>query len=392
MFLFDTCPQIYFGRGSLDYLLKVKAEKAVLVTDSYMVSSGMVGEVTRRLDAAKIQYKVYSGVTPDPNIDVVVNGIQVLFDLKPDLVIALGGGSAIDTAKVMLNVCFRIKALLMKEQYISRPEFITIPTTSGSGSEVTTYAVISDEERGIKIPISNRNMVPDVAILDPEFTKTLPKDQISFTGMDVLTHAIEAFVSGNGNDFTNMFAKEAAEIAFHTLPGLYSDASDEKLRERMYNASTMAGLAFTNSGLGLCHGIAHTIGAQFHVPHGKANAIILPYIILFNCGIGEERLRDDMILKYAHLAENMGLGTGKELGNIEMCRLLIMTVNVLNERFRIPKSFKESGIDEAEFNRNIEIIADKVLEDACTKTNPRPVTKGVLIDLMMKIYSGELDI
>jgi len=352
----------------------------------------MAGEVTRRLDAAKIQYKVYSAVTPDPNIDVVANGIQVLFDLKPDLVIALGGGSAIDTAKVMLNVCFRIKALLMKEQYISSPEFITIPTTSGSGSEVTTYAVISDEERGIKIPISNRNMIPDVAILDPEFTKTLPKDQISFTGMDVLAHAIEAFVSKKGNDFTNMFAKEAAEIAFHTLPGLYSDASDEKLRERMYNASTMAGLAFTNSGLGLCHGIAHTIGAQFHVPHGKANAIILPYIILFNCGIGEERLRADIVLKYARFAEHMGLGTGKELGNIEMCRLLIMTVNALNERFQIPKSFKESGIDETEFNRNIENIADKVLEDACTKTNPRPVTKGVLIDLMMKIYSGELDI
>ena len=382
---FDACPKIFFGENSLDYLLRLPQKKAVIITDPYMVSSGTVKVVTDRLEQNQMEYAVFSKIEPDPSIETVAAGLQVIFREKPQVVIALGGGSAIDAAKAMLYFCVRFKSGLMEPQYIYQPMFIAIPTTSGTGSEVTSYAVISDRQQGVKVPLSHRSMIPAVAILDPEFTKTLPANMIAYTGMDVLTHAIEAYVSPQRNDFTNMFALEAASLTIQCLPPFYRDVNQTRMREKMYSASTMAGLAFTNSGLGLCHGIAHTMGAQYHVPHGKANAVILPYVIRFNAGIGKYK-GSGVKHHYAELAKKLGLTANSEE---ELCWQLAMTAKVLCEQFEIPTSLSGCGISEQDFFGNMEQNITKILEDACTMANPVNVNREDLYSLLSDIYRGE---
>ncbi|HBT96418.1 MAG TPA: alcohol dehydrogenase [Desulfobulbaceae bacterium] len=381
---FEACPKIFFGEDALDYLLELPPEKMLIVTDPYMVSSGTIKAVTSRLDRNSIEYTIFSEVEPDPSIETVTAGVQVIFRDKPHAIIALGGGSAIDAAKAVIYLCLRIKSGLMDQQYVHNPLFIAIPTTSGTGSEVTSYAVISDHQQGVKIPLSHRSMIPNVAILDPAFTKTLPKHLIAFTGMDVLTHAAEAYVSPMVNDFSNMFAAEAAAIALECLPALFADASDTEARGKMYSASTMAGLAFTNSGLGLCHGIAHTIGAQYHIPHGKANAIILPYVLRFNMDPARgaaQRLRE----RYARLAKRMGLIA---TGDAELCERLVLAVTKLGARLEVPASLSACDIPENTFMADLESNIDKILEDIGTKANPIPVTREDLRSLLPGIYHG----
>jgi len=227
-----------------------------------------------------------------------------------------------------------------------------------------------------------------VAILDPEFTKTLPADMVAYTGMDVLTHAVEAYVSGKANDFTDLFARDAAEKVLRYLPVLYADVSNVAPREKMFSASTMAGLAFTNSSLGLCHGIAHTIGAEFHLPHGKANAIILPYIIAFNAGLGR-KAATGLVGRYADLARSIGVGAPDDG---ESCGRLVCTVQVLCERFGIPGSFEAAGIGRAAFRQRQEACVRKILEDACTKANPAPVTARDISELLEAIFDGRLEV
>lgn len=388
MNLFDACPKIYFGKNAIDCLFQVSVKKAVLITDPFMISSEMVHVVTSRLKKRGTEYVIFSEIEPDPSIETVISGLQKIFEEKPDAIIALGGGSAIDAAKAMIYFCVRIKGVLISEQYIHQPLFIAIPTTSGTGSEVTSYAVISDKEKGVKIPLNHHSMIPDIAILDSDFTKTLPAPMIAYTGMDVLTHAVEAFVSRQANDFTNMLAREAASITLCSLPVLFQNSSNEKMREKMYNASTMAGLAFTNARLGLCHGIAHTIGAQFHLPHGEANAIVLPYIILFNSGLNNPG-RHGVLKQYAKLAGSIGLGSGSD---IELCQRLIVTMKVLCEQFHIPTSLSAYGIEKHKFLECIELCADKILEDSCTQANPVAVTKEDVLSLLNDIYFGRLEI
>lgn len=388
MHLFEACPKIYFGENALDYLSELPREKVLLVTDPFMVSSGAVKTVTCRLDRLGLEYAVFSQVEPDPSLETIAAGLQQIFHEKPDIVIALGGGSAIDAAKAMLYFCTRFKGILMGKQYIHKPMFIAVPTTSGTGSEVTSYAVVSDRQKNVKIPLSHRSMIPEVAILDPEFTKTLPADMVAFTGMDVLTHAVEAFVSGKANEFTDLFAKDAAEKVLRCLPGLYADISNAVLREKMFTASTMAGLAFTNSGLGLCHGIAHTIGAEFRLPHGKANAIILPYIIAFNAGLGR-KIVTGLQGRYAELARSMGVGVADDE---ESCQRLVYTVQALCERFDIPRSFEAAGIDRDAFCQKQERCIRKILEDVCTKANPVSVTAQDISKLLEAIFDERLEV
>lgn len=385
---FDACPKMFFGEDALDYLLKLPREKAVIVTDPYMVSSGTVKVVTDRLDRCGVTYSIFSQVEPDPSIETVAAGMQVIFREKPNLIIALGGGSAIDATKGMLYFCIAFKGGLMEKQYIHRPRFIAIPTTSGTGSEVTSYAVISDREKGVKIPLSHKTMIPDVAILDPSFTKTLPAGMIAFTGMDVLTHAIEAYVSPSRNDFTNMFAREATRLTLRYLKPLYDDVSDTTAREKMYSASTMAGLAFTNSGLGLCHGIAHTLGAQYHIPHGKANAIVLPYVMMFNAGFGKYKASSARKF-YARMAKTLAMEAGDEA---YLCRQLLLAIKDLSAQFDIPVSLADCGISPEDFNAHKQELVSKMLEDVCTKANPAYVSESDLNSLLDDIYKGNLEV
>ncbi|MDR0670833.1 MAG: iron-containing alcohol dehydrogenase, partial [Oscillospiraceae bacterium] len=336
----------------------------------------------------RIEYVVFSEVEPDPSIETVAAGLQVIFREKPGVVIALGGGSAIDATKAMLYFCIRFKSGLMEKQYVHRPMFVAIPTTSGTGSEVTSYAVISDRQHGVKIPLRHRSMIPEAAILDPHFTRTLPANMIAYTGMDVFTHAVEAYVSPESNDFSAMFAVEAASITLQSLPALHRDVTDRKMREKMYSASTLAGLAFTNAGLGLCHGIAHTIGAQYHIPHGKANAVALPYVILFNAGLGPYR-RPGVRARYAQLARKLGMQAANDA---ELCQMLALTARVLCEQFEIPSSLAGCEISEDAFYRDMSQHIDKILEDACTRANPLAVSREDLRSLLDDMYRGVLTI
>lgn len=378
---FDAAPKIFFGKDALNYLLELPKDKALIVTDPYMVASGAVKSVTDRFDKTGMSYAIFSEIEPDPSIETVTAGMQTVFSEKPNYIIALGGGSAIDATKAMIYFCVRFKSELMDKQYVHQPTFIAIPTTSGTGSEVTSYAVISDRQSGVKIPLAHRSMIPEVAILDPEFTKTLPKHMIAFTGMDVLTHAIEAFTSPKANDFTDMFAAEAASIACSCLPSLFSDAANAAMREKMYSASTMAGLAFTNASLGLCHGIAHTIGAQYHIPHGKANAVILPYVLMFNA----KRGGSETLNRYAALSKRIGL-EGKN--DTELCDSLIRSVVSICKRLEIPDSLSNCGIKEADFNADIPANIKKILDDVCTSDNPVKVGQSDLRALLSDIFSG----
>lgn len=392
MNLFEACPKLYFGDHALDYLLELPREKVLLVTDPFMVTSGTVRTVTDRLEQNDIPYAVFSAIEPDPSIETVAAGLQQYLHEKPETVIALGGGSAIDATKAILYFGLRMKASMVGMDYIHEPQFIAIPTTSGTGSEVTSYAVVSDRMRGVKIPLSHRSMIPDVAILDPDYTKTLPPDMVAFTGMDVLTHAVEAYVHPRHNDFTNMCARDAARKVLRYLPGLYSDVHNLRFREKMFTASTLAGLAFTNSGLGIAHGIAHTIGAEFHLPHGKANALVLPYVIAFNAGLGPYARSGDsaqarIASRYADLAHIMRV-EGATIP--QSCRQLVATVQVLSEHFGIPHALQQCGIAQDVFHQRRTICAEKILQDACTKSNPIAITQQETESLLENIYTGTL--
>ena len=377
---FEMSSKICTGSDALDILLELPFGKAILITDPYMVSSGIVSTVTSRLEKNNFEYSVFSEIEPDPSIETVAKGLADIIAKQPDYIIALGGGSAIDAAKGMIYF------LRASKKDIKVPKFIAIPTTSGTGSEVTSYAVISDRQRGIKIPISDSSLVPELVILDPGYTKTLPPAMIAYTGMDVLTHALEAYVSGNTTDCTDMFAFEAARLTIKHLPAMYRNAENEEHRMKMHSASTMAGIAFTNAGLGLSHGIAHTMGAQYHITHGKLNAIILPYVIAFNAGLDKNRV-NSVESRYAQLALRLGLEAESDK---RLCVMLIATVELLRKQFDIPGSLRECDVDRDRFYAEMESNADKILEDACTKANPIKVGKEDVIYLLKCIYNGEL--
>lgn len=384
MQLFEITTKIYFGENSLDALNNISDEQLVLVTDPFMVKSKMVNIVTDRLDKMKIPYTIFSDIQPDPTIETIAMGMEVILNKKPETLIALGGGSAIDACKAMLHFCVELKRKFTDEKYIHMPTFIAIPTTSGTGSEVTSYAVITDSLENIKIPISSQHMVPKIAILDPEFTKTLPKNMIAYTGMDVLSHGVEAYVSSVSNDFTNILAKESISFVSKYLVELYENVENDYLREKMYTASNMAGLSFTNSSLGLCHGIAHTIGAEFHLPHGKANAIILPRVVAFNSGL-DLFGRDGVAKEYEEILGYVGFIHDNQK---ESCKQLISLLNIFLDKLNIEKSLKECNIDKAFFEERKEDCATKIMEDMCTKANPVKITRDEVLVLLDDIYEG----
>ncbi len=386
MNLLDACPKIYFGRHSLDYLGQLPEGRVMVICDPFMVQSGIIAKVTDRFDTYKRDYVVFSGVEPDPSIQTVTASMQMLFAEKPDIILALGGGSAIDTAKATIYFCLRYKGMIMGRQYIHKPFFVAVPTTSGTGSEVTSYTVLSDRQNDVKIPLNDRSMTPDVAILDPVFTKTLPKQMIAFTGMDVLTHALEAYVTKNANSFTDMYAVQAAKSTTRWLPLLFGGEDSDEAHQEMMIASTIAGLAFSNSGLGLCHGIAHTLGAEFHLPHGKANSIVLPWVIAFNAGIGRYQTasRLDILARYAEMARQLGhdgaAGTA--------VAALVEDVRGLNEQFGTPQSLSAADIPHDDFYNNMHGMTEKILRDITTAVNPVKVGPADVEMLLGDIYEG----
>lgn len=407
---FKVPPKIYFENDSIQYLEKMPdISRAFIVTDPMMVELGNVDKVLRYLRRRKeyCHSEIYSDVEPDPSVECIMKGVEAMNAFKPDVIIALGGGSAIDAAKGMWlfyehpDTSFdglRQRFLDIRKRAFhfprlgSKTQFVAIPTTSGTGSEVTSFSVITDKQNGnIKYPLADYELTPDVAIIDPQFTKTMPKSIVADTGLDVLTHAIEAYVSVMANDYTNALAMHAVHLVFKYLPASYNEG-DARSREKMHNASAIAGMAFTNAFLGLNHSMAHKLGGEYHIPHGRANAILLPYVIAYNAEKPtkfaafpkyKEYFADK---RYAALAQRLGLPANT---TEEGVKSLVAAVQSLLKQTARPLSIQACGVDEKTFMDGLEELSYKAFEDQCTTANPRYPLVTEIMDVYKRAYYGE---
>ena len=377
---FDIKTKIFFGDNALDRLKALPYKKVLVVTDPFVAKTGMISFVTSRLSEGGIDFELFTDVVPDPPLEKITLGVGKMYEFEPEAIVAIGGGSALDSAKA-------IKEVYSKSRNITGIPMIAIPTTSGTGSEVTSFAVVSDTERGVKIPLISDDMTPSEAILDVDLVKSVPADITANTGMDVLTHAIEAYVSVNNNEFSAALAEKAVEICGAFLLRSYLNNNDTHARKKMHVASCLAGLAFNSASLGLNHGIAHAIGAQFHIPHGKANAMLLPHIIEFNSDINKHSKSKKEYLpsvrKYITLARILGLYNFNEITTV---RALVSWIQFMNKEMEIESSISQCGIDKDEYFAAIDSMADKALADACTRTNPRVPTKEDVVKILKDLY------
>ena len=305
-------------------------------------------------------------------MDLIERGIAFLDDKDCDVVVSLGGGSSIDAAKAIVYMAGKIE-LAQNQDNPKRIKHIALPTTSGTGSEVTQFAVVTDSNTGVKIPLIDESLMPDIAILDPELVKSAPPFITADTGMDVITHALEAYVSETASDCSDCLAEKAAELAFEYLPKAYRNGYDIKARDKMHRASCLAGMAFNLVNLGLNHGIAHALGAIFHIPHGRANALVLPYVIEFNADMAREGAKhsNDSAKKYQRLARIIGLPAPTPKVGVSN---LIQEINRLLKYMDRPMCISDCGISLEEFEANRQEIIRRALADACTVANPRKVS------------------
>jgi len=402
---FKIPEKIYFESNSTQYLEKMPdISKAFIVTDPAMVQFGYVDKVLYYLRKRRdyVHSEVYSDVEPDPDIETIRRGVEAMKRFQPDVVIALGGGSAIDAAKAMwmfyenpaldfqeLTLRFMdIRKRIVKFPKLGRKaKLVAIPTTSGTGSEVTSFSVITDRASKTKYPLADYELTPDVAIIDPEFVMSVPKAITADTGMDVLTHAIEAYVSSFASDFTDGLALHAIKLVFENLTKAYD--GDHKAREKMHNASCIAGMAFSNAFLGINHSLAHKLGGEFHIPHGRANAILLPYVIEYNAQKPskfvafpkyETFIADQ---RYAEIARELGL-TFKTTD--EAVAKLVAAIRELMTRLNLPQTIAECKIDQKAYMDAIPRLAEKAFEDQCTGTNPRMPLIKELTEILEKVY------
>lgn len=408
---FKIPEKIYFEAGAIGYLEKMpNITRAFIVTDKSMVSLGYVDKILYYLRKRQqyVHAEIFSEVEPDPSFDTINRGVEQMRNFKPDVIIALGGGSPMDAAKGMWLFYeypdadpegMKLKFMDIRKRTYKFPKLgkdckmVAIPTTSGTGSEVTSFAVITDKEKNMKYPLADYELTPDVAIVDPDLVMSLPKSITADTGMDVLTHAIEAYVSNMASDYTDGLAEKAIELVYNYLPIAYEDGSNQKAREKMHNASCLAGMAFTNAFLGINHSIAHKLGADFHIAHGKANAIILPYVIKYNATKPtkfvsfpkyEYFIADE---KYASIARRLGL---KANTTEEGVKSLINAIVEMNKKLNIPSSLKELGIEEQEFLANVDALSEKAFSDQCTTANPRLPLVTELKQILLDSYYGNL--
>ena len=407
---FKVPEKIYFEAGSIAYLEKMpNIERAFIVTDPGMVKLGYVDKILYHLRNRQhyVHSEIFSEVESDPSFDTIMKGVEAMKNFKPDVIIALGGGSPIDAAKGMWLFYehpeadpegLKLKFMDIRKRTYKFPklgekcQMVAIPTTSGTGSEVTSFAVITDKEKNKKYPLADYELTPDVAIVDPDLVMSLPKSVTADTGMDVLTHALEAYVSNMASDYTDGLAEKAVELVFKYLEQAYDDGTNKLAREKMHNASTIAGMAFTNAFLGVNHSMAHKIGAEFHLPHGRINAILLPYVVRYNATKPtkfvsfpkyEYFIADQ---KYYEMAKKVGLKAETKEEGISS---LIEKIKEMNAHMNIPKSFQEAGIEEQEFLSKVDMLADRAFEDQCTTANPRVPLVSEIKQILLDSYYGK---
>ena len=384
-----TLPRdIYHGKGCLEELKNLKGKKVMLVVGGgSMKRQGFLDRAVNYLKEAGMEVEVFEGVEPDPSVETVMKGAEAMTKFQPDWIVSMGGGSPIDAAKAMwafyeypdttfedLCIPFNFPELRTKAK------FAAIPSTSGTATEVTAFSVITNYQTGVKYPLADFNITPDVAIVDPDLVSGLPAKQVAYTGMDALTHAIEAYVSTLNCPFTDPLALQAIEMVLDYLPASYNGNMDAI--EQMHYAQCLAGMAFSNALLGIVHSMAHKTGAAFstgHIPHGCANAIYLPYVIRYNAKDAVAASR------YAEIARRMGLtGTSEKALINSLCE----KIQEFNRKLNIPLTLQEFGIQEDEFKEKVGKIAELAVGDACTGSNPRAIDPAAMEKLFTCTYYG----
>lgn len=374
---------VHFDENALSRLAELKYDSVCIFADPFTVSSGLIKQATKHLDSANIKYTIFSNIVPDPSIEKVAEGVAALTESKAPCLIAIGGGSAIDLAK-----CVRLFARKLHPDYF--PYFIAVPTTSGTGSEVTSFAVVTDKQMGVKHALVDNDLLPDEAILDVEMVKSVPASITADTGMDVLTHAIEAYVSTDANTFADLYAARSVFLCLEYLVDSYNyeKTGDLKPRAQMHIASNLAGIAFNAVGLGINHGMAHQLGAQFHIPHGRANAILLPHIIEYNAGLTYTSYIDkdsNALKRYAHLARKFGVGNHNDIISVQT---FVAHIRQMQKDMNVPVSVSEAcpKLSKEEYMAKIPSMVAAALADRCTPTNPRVPLASELAKIFENIW------
>ena len=388
MYRFTLPRDLYHGKDALSSLKNLSGKKAVVVVGGgSMKRFGFLDKAVDYLKEAGMEVKLIEGVEPDPSVETVMKGAAVMREFEPDWIVAMGGGSPIDAAKAMW-VFYEYPDTTFEEIITpfsfptlrTKAKFCAIPSTSGTATEVTAFSVITDYAKGIKYPLADFNITPDVAIVDPALAETMPAKLTAHTGMDAMTHAIEAYVSTLNCEYTDPLALHAIEMIHDNLKKSYE--GDMACRDKMHDAQCLAGMAFSNALLGIVHSMAHKTGAAFstgHIPHGCANAIYLPYVIKYNA-------KDVVAAKrYAEIARRMGLAGTSEQALINS---LVEKIDEFNVRLNIPKTLKDFGINEDEFKEKVDNIAELAVGDACTGSNPRAIDPAAMAKLLTCTYYG----
>lgn len=412
MLWFRAPEKVYIKKECLPVALEdlkntLNKHRAFIVTDTFLYEHGYTKEITKKLTEMNIEYTTFFNVQPDPTLSCAIEGTKMMNDFKPDVIIAIGGGSAMDAAKIMwvmyehpevdfMDMAMRFmdirKRIYTFPKMGEKAYFVAVPTSAGTGSEVTPFAVITDDESGNKYPLADYELLPKMAIVDCDMMMDAPKSLTAASGYDAVVHAIEAYVSMMATDYTDGLAIEALKNIFKYLPRAYRDGGDVEAREKMANAATMAGMAFANAFLGICHSMAHKLGAFHHIPHGIANALLLDEVIKFNAsevptkmGTFSQYDHPNTLRRYAEIAEALNI-SGKD--DQEKLTNLIKKLDELKKTIEIKDTIKDYGVKEEDFLKTLDDMSEKAFDDQCTGTNPRYPLVSEIKEMFKKCYYG----
>lgn len=416
MLWFRVPEKVYIKKGCLPVALEelktvMDKKRVFIVTDEFLYKNSYTKPITDKLEEMGIMHSTFSNVQPDPTLASAKEGVKAMNSFEPDCIIAIGGGSAMDAGKIMwvmyehpeidfMDMAMRFsdirKRIYTFPKMGEKAYFIAIPTSSGTGSEVTPFAVITDENTGMKYPLADYELMPKMAIVDADLMMKAPKGLTSASGIDAVTHCLEAYASMMATDYTDSLALRALKIILEYLPRAYEKGvEDSKAREKMANAATMAGMAFANAFLGVCHSMAHKLGAFYHIPHGVANALMIDEVIRFNSsntpvkmGTFPQYSYPHTLERYAEIADYLNLGGNT---NEEKRDNLIKAIDELKEKIGIKKTIKEYGIDEEEFLNKLDELSKQAFDDQCTGANPRyPLIEEIKQMYLRAYYGGEV--
>ncbi|HRX15125.1 MAG TPA: bifunctional acetaldehyde-CoA/alcohol dehydrogenase [Spirochaetota bacterium] len=410
MLWFRLPEKVYFKAGSLNYALDDLADKkrAFIVTDDFLYKNGYLNGLTEKLNTMGIAYSIFSDVKPDPTVETALEGAKKMGMFEPDVIIAMGGGSPMDAAKIMWLLyehpetdfeSMSMRFMDIRKRVFTFPKmgqkaiFVAIPTTSGTGSEVTPFAVITDEKRGVKYPIADYALTPNMAIVDANLVRDMPKGLTAFSGIDALTHALEAIVSVLATEYTTPIAMEAARLIFEYLPKAYVNGNNMKAREKVHHAANMAGMAFSNAFLGVCHSMAHKLGSFHNLPHGLANALLINEVIRYNSvlvpnkqGTFPQYEVHEAAERYARLSDYLGLGGSTIEDKVQK---IIDKIDELKKQIKIPDCINDAGVEENEFMKTLDDMAEKAYDDQCTGANPRYPLIEEIKDMYKTAFYGK---